>query len=66
MIDYRQSGIDYREADYTYQGVKRHALTAAITHKVPQPELVLSITNVTGSSPSEENAQDTLELLVGV
>ena len=38
----------------------------AVTRKVPQPELVLSVTNVTGSSSSEENAQDTLELLVGV
>ena len=37
-----------------------------ITHKVPQPELVLSITNVTGSPSDEEKAQDTLELLVGV
>lgn len=35
-------------------------------HKVPQPELVLSITNVTGSPSDEESAQDTLELLVGV
>ena len=31
MIDYRQSGIDYRAADYTYQGVKTHAIAGAIT-----------------------------------
>ena len=37
-----------------------------LIHKVPQPELVISITNVTGSPSDEENAQNTLELLVGV
>ena len=30
-IDYRQSGIDYRDGDYSYQGVKTHAITGAIT-----------------------------------
>ena len=30
-IDYRQSGIDYRESNYSYQGVESHAIAAAIT-----------------------------------
>ena len=30
-IDYRQSGIDYRDGDYSYQGVETHAIAAAIT-----------------------------------
>lgn len=36
-----------------------------ITHKVPQPELTITIKNITGSSNAEE-LQDTLTLLVGV
>jgi hypothetical protein len=36
-----------------------------LIRKVPQPELALSVTNVTGSSNAEEQ-QHTLELLVGV
>jgi hypothetical protein len=36
-----------------------------LIRKVPQPELILSVTNVTGSS-NEQEQQDTLELLVGV
>ena len=39
---------------------------ASLIRKVPQPELELTVTNVTGSPSDEENAQDTLELLVGV
>ena len=98
-IDYRQSGIDYRSTDYSYQGIQVHAITGAITgtatvtatlvevaiidageaaitatatvvllavtRKVPQPELTLTIKNITGSSNAEEQ-QDTLTLLVGV
>ena len=30
-IDYRQSGIDYRDEDYSYQGVQTHAIAAALT-----------------------------------
>ena len=30
-IYYRQSSIDYREANYSYQGVETHAIAAAIT-----------------------------------
>ena len=30
-IDYRQSGIDYRNTVYSYQGIQVHAITAAIT-----------------------------------
>jgi hypothetical protein len=36
-----------------------------LTHRVPQPELTLTISNITGSSKDEEQ-QDTLTLLVGV
>ena len=36
-----------------------------ITHRVPQPELTLTISNITASSKNEEQ-QDTLSLLVGV
>ena len=36
-----------------------------IIRKVPQPELTLSVTNITGTGNAEEK-QHTLELLVGV
>jgi hypothetical protein len=38
---------------------------ASLIRKVPQPELVLTVNNITGSSNAEEQ-QDTLTLLVGV
>ena len=36
-----------------------------VTRRVPQPELTLTVNNITGSSNAEEQ-QDTLTLLVGV
>jgi hypothetical protein len=38
---------------------------ASLIRKVPQPELTLTVNNITGSSNAEEQ-QDALTLLVGV